>query len=482
MKIRHRLTIGYVGVSIAPYYAEKYKVREKAVAALKRYGDELGFDLVAIERPILSEADAAAAASELQESKIDLLMIQNAACSMGEQLYPFLDVAPRIGLWSVPDPSLEGEVQLSSFVSMNHYASVIKRYFRDRDMPFKWFYGNADSEQFRERFTVTARALRAAVNLEHTRIGWIGGISPGFVGMLFDETKLRERLGVQVESLDLEPVVKRAEAIEAGRVAQSVAEIKGAASGISVSDDSAFDRVTRFYLALHDVSEEMEFDGLAVQCWSTIQQLYNIAPCMAYSWLGSEHDMPVSCEGDVPGAISMHVLNLLSDRKGSSTLLDLAALDPERQAIQMWHCGVTPRHFANDDGIRWVDHVTLGRNGTDGPYGVAGDQVFAKQPVTLSYVSEDAEHILVVKSEVVDHPSAGFDGTRGWLSKTYLNGEPIDIWDLVNTFTVRGLQHHFAMGQGDVTRELMELAAWKKLQLVEPVPYADYLQWDGVNV
>jgi L-fucose isomerase-like protein len=481
MKIKHRLRIGYVGVSISPYFAEKYKVRETAVAALNQYSDELGFELIAIERPILSAEDAAAAARELQGKDIDFLLIQNAACSMGEQLYPLLDVAPRIGLWSIPDPSQDGEVQLSSLVSMNHYASVIKSYFSDREVPYKWFYGNPDSERFRERFTVTARALKAVTNLERTRIGWIGGISPGFVGMLFDEDKMRERLGVIVDELDLSDVVKRAESIESGRVAESVREIRGAAASITVSDDSAFDRVTRFYLALHDLSREMEYDALAVQCWSTIQQLYNIAPCMAYSWLGSEHDMPVSCEGDVLGAVSMHVLNLLSDRKGSSTLLDLAALDPERQSMMMWHCGVTPRHFANEDGIRWVDHVTLGRNGTDGPYGVAGDQVFAQQPVTLSYVNEDAGQILVVKSEVVDHPSPGFDGTRGWLSKTYLNGEPIDIWDLINTFTVRGLQHHFAMGQGDVTRELMELAAWKKMRLVEPVPYADYLQWDGVN-
>lgn len=481
MKIKHRPRIGYVGVSIPSYFGEKYKVRETAVSALKQYSDEFGFDLIAIERPILSDDDAAAAARELQDNKLDFLLIQNAACSMGDQLYPLLDAAPRIGLWSVPDPSQDGEVKLHSLVSMNHFASIIKRYFRGRDIPYKWFYGNPDSERFRERFAVTARALRAETNLERTRIGWIGGISPGFVGMLFDEATLRERLGVSVESLDLGDVVKRAEGMAPPRVADSVREIRGAATSISVSDESAFDRVTRFYLALHDMSDEMDFDALAVQCWSTIQELYNIAPCMAYSWLGSEHDMPVSCEGDVPGAISMHVLNLLSDRKGSSTLLDIAALDPERQSVLMWHCGVSPRHFANEDGIRWVDHVTLGRNAADGPYGVAGDQVFAPQPVTVGYVSEDAEQILVMKSEVIDHPSPGYDGTRGWLSKTYLNGKPIDIWDLINTFTVRGLQHHFAMSQGDVTRELMELAAWKKMRLVEPVPYADYLQRDGVN-
>ena len=39
--------------------------------------------------------------------------------------------------------------------------------------------------------------------------------------------------------------------------------------------------------------------------------------------------------------------------------------------------------------------------------------------------------------------------------------------DLVNTMTVRGHEHHFAVGQGDVTDELMEFAAWKGMRLIE---------------
>jgi len=180
---RHRPRIGYVGVSIAPYYAEKYRVRETAIDALQAQSDALGYDLVAISRPIHSGEDAEAAARELKDQRIDFLMIQNAACSAGEQLYPLLDVAPRVGLWSVPDPSFDGPVQLSSLVSMSHFASLIKTVVKDRDIPYKWFYGNPDSERFRERFAVTARALRAVVGLEQSRIGWIGGISPGFDGM-----------------------------------------------------------------------------------------------------------------------------------------------------------------------------------------------------------------------------------------------------------------------------------------------------------
>ena len=53
--------------------------------------------------------------------------------------------------------------------------------------------------------------------------------------------------------------------------------------------------------------------------------------------------------------------------------------------------------------------------------------------------------------------------------------------DLINTLTVRGHEHHFAVGQGDVTDELMEFAAWKGMRLIEQIPQANYLQLEGVN-
>ncbi len=78
----------------------------------------------------------------------------------------------------------------------------------------------------------------------------------------------------------------------------------------------------------------------------------------------------------------------------------------------MWHCGVSPRHFSNEDGIKWVDHTTLGRK-TDKKYGVAGDQVFAPQETTTTYISNNAERILVLNSSIFEHTNKGFDGTRG---------------------------------------------------------------------
>jgi L-arabinose isomerase len=432
---------------------------------------------------LASEGDSIRAANQLKDQAIDFLLIQNTAISVGEQLLPLVDVAPRIGLWSLPDPALEGEVQLHSLVALNEHASILKRFLRHRDIPFKWFYDHADSDMFQRRFRVTVRALTAVKNLENARVGWIGGVSPGFYNMMVDPRRLHARLGVTVGEHEMAELVRRAEAQDAAAVSTLGAQMRSAATEVTVSSSVAFDRVTRVYLALKEMAQEHGYDALAVQCWSKIQELYRIVPCMAYSWLGSEDGIAVSCEGDLQGAISMYLLNVLTGSDQSSTLLDMAALDPKTRMMMMFHCGVTPRHFANDDGIKWVDHVLLGRNSGDAPYGVAGDLVFAAQDdTTITYLGDDGASVLVLRASIVDHDLKGFDGTRGWFNRFELNKTEIDMWDLINTLTVRGHEHHFAVGIGDVTDELMEFAAWKKLRLVERVPYADYLQLDGVNV
>jgi L-arabinose isomerase len=478
---RHKLRVGFIGLSIKPYYSMELRQRERAITGLKALAQELDFELVPLSEEISSEADSIRAANFLRDQKLDFLLIQNSSCSMGEQLLPLVDVAPRLGLWSTPDPDLEGPIQIHSLVSMSQYASILKRYLRHEEHPYKWFHGHVESDDFQRRFRVTVRALTAVKNIEQARIGWIGGLSPGFHDMIIDERMLRSRLGVNVEQHELGELVARAKQYDSAPVRAQAAEIRGAASSVTVSSDEAFERVTRFYMALRDVVAERGYDALAVQCWTKAQEIYHMVPCMAFSWLGSDDGMAVSCEGDVQGAISMYLLNLLTGAQGSSTLLDMTALDLKNQQMLMWHCGVSPRHFANDDGIKWVDHTTLGRKGTDGPYGVAGDVLFAPQDSSVTYVGDDGSSLLVLRSAIVENEKKGFDGTRGWFAQFELNKDQIGLLDLINTLTVRGQEHHFAVGQGDVTSELMEFAAWKKMRLIERIPYVDYLQLEGVN-
>ena len=469
-----KFTIGYVATAITPYFSEEEKIREKSEAELKKIIGDYDAEIICYPETIFEKHQAISAANFLK-NKIDFLLIQTSSCSAGDQLYPLCEITKNIGLWAVPDPQKEGGVRLHSLVSTTHFLGIIKKNLKQKKIKTKWFYNFANTKEFQNKFLITLRSLIATKKIHQSKIGWIGGISPGFDNMMIDKNELNKNIGVTVEELTIKDIVNIAEKFDQEKINNEIQKIKNAASSISVSDENSFNKVTRVYFALKKVREENNWDALAVQCWSDFQNLYGIAPCMAYSWMGSEDGIAVSCEGDVQGACSMLLLNYLSGLEQSSTLLDLATFDEKSDAILMWHCGVTPRHFANKDGIKWVDHSTLGRK-TSESYGVAGDQVFAPQETTTTYLSNNGKQILVLNSTIFEHTNKGFDGTRGWFNEIYLNKNKISSKELVNIINIIGHEHHFAVGQGNFSSELIEFASWNSIGIVKNIPMVDYLR------
>ncbi len=476
-----KLKIGYAGVAFSTYYAEENDQYNRAIHGLEQLAQELDFELVPITYGLTEQHLVEQAAAELKAADIDFLLLESATCGSGDAIITLSKVAPRMGIWSTPDPEKEGGIQIHGVVMLNQYSSIIKRYLRHEPIDYKWFFGHVETDTFRNRFGITVRALKAIKAMSQARVGWIGGLSPGFYDMEFDAGKLKRRLGgAHVVSHELAELVSIAKGIDEKSATAVARDVTAAGSEVRVTSNSMV-KGSRVYLALKEICARHNYTSLAVECWPQFQAQYNVAPCMSYGWLGSEDGIAVSCEGDVMGALSMQLLNELTDAKGSSTLLDMTAMDFEADTMLMWHCGVSPRHFANADGIKWVDHPTLGRKMTDGPYGVTGDQVFGAQETSITYIGDSGETLLVMRSDIVERDVKGFDGTRGWFTQFELNQKPIEMWDLMNTIVVRGAEHHFAVGQGNVTNELMECAAWWKMRLIEEIPHKDYLQMEGVN-
>ena len=467
------LKIGFVGTAISPYYAEEQEVRKNSEVHLKKILENFDVELISFHKTIFSKDDSVEA-ENLLKNKVDFLLIQTSSCSSGEQLYPLCNISSKIGVWAVPDIEKEGGVKLHSLVSTSHYLGIIKKTLSKRKIKTKWFYNYADTDEFKNKFLITVKSLIAQKKLKQSRIGLIGGISPGFDNMIVDNDKIKQNIGTIIDEATILELVDKAKNFKQSIIDEEIKKIKNAATDITVSDDDSFNKVTRVYFALKQMREENNWDSLAVQCWSQFQELYGIAPCMAYGWMGSEDGIAVSCEGDVQGAISMLLLNYISNTEKSSTLLDLATFDREADAVLMWHCGVSPRHFANEDGIKWVDHSTLGRK-TEKKYGVAGDQVFQAQSSTTTYLGNNAERLLVLNSEIFNHTNKGYDGTRGWFKETKLNRLNISAENLINTLNMIGHEHHYAVGQGDHSKELLEFAAWNDLKLIDEIPLVDYI-------
>ena len=469
------VTIGYVPAHLASYFAVEYGVVERSLTQLEALVGAEGAELVAWEAPVETRAQAAEAAHFMRDRGVDLVLLQSASFAMGDVVLPFAEEGLRLGLWAVEEPLREGPILLNNFVSMNLHAGVLRSYLRDRSGAYKWFFGLNDHPWFAPRLRVTLSALRAIRRLEGARIGWVGGLAPSFVNLAFDERSLREALSIETASFDLGAVMAGAERIDGSEIAAVVAAMRAAGED-RVSNPEAVTKNAAVALALRDLAQKHELDALAVSDWPAFQEAMGIHPGMAFSWVDEVDGIPVASEGDVLGAATM--LLMRGATAGPAMLLDVNDVDVASDAVLTWHCGGSPLAMADDRGVRWTDHTTLGRKQADAaPIGAVADLQFRRGPVTLARLGDSGQGLFQLEGEVIDGPAPGFDGSRGWIGRLRDGGRSVSAGDFVNTILARGIDHHFVVAAGHAGSVLDEVAAWLDLDRQGIVPYADALQF-----
>jgi L-fucose isomerase-like protein len=465
-----RITIAYVPAHLPSYFAEEQGVFSSSLHILEQLAHELSFDLI-VQDPIVTRAEAKRTAEALESSEVDFVLLQNSTFVMGDVVLEFAHRNFRLGLWATEEPTKAGPILLNNFVSMNLNASTLTRYIRPT-VPFKWFYGS--QQWLKERLAVTVQALRAIKKLSQSKVALVGGIAPTFYNFVFDERKLKTTLGLEVISHDLGEIFTRSQQIRDDKLQATIKELTEAAGGRVELSERDLKVSASVYLALCDFAREHGYDALAVSDWPAFQSELKIHPGMAFSWLDEHDHIPVASEGDVLGAATMLMMNEVN--QGQSLLLDMNDIDEERDAVLMWHCGGSPLGFANDQGVRWKNHSTLGRKSDEPPMGAVADFIFRPQPITVTRLASDAEQLLILEANIIESPHEGYDGSRGWVSNFRLNHEGVNLADLVNTVMVEGLEHHFIVGSGHHANALSELANWLCLQAIKTTPYRPYLQ------
>jgi L-fucose isomerase-like protein len=441
---------------------------------MQSLADLFDFELVAVDEGIQSREEAERAAGQIKAAKVDFLLIQASSFSLGDVVLPLVDVGARLGLWFLPEPSFEGDIPLNSLTGFNLFSSIIRLHLKEQQIPFKWFFGQATAPRFRRRLEITVGALGALKRLSQTKIGLLGGAAPTFYNLDYDAASIAQRLGVQIEVCPLEEIFGRVESYSMAEVDEVVKGMAARAAEVQVTDEWMA-RTAQVYLAFRELAREGSYGALGVRCWPEFQsELGGLGPCAAVAWL-NETGLPASCEGDVPGAISMLAAHHIS--RVPVTMTDLVAFAEEEELIQMWHCGPSPASWADEAGQALTYHPTLDRaSPPDAPRsGVSSDLVFAPGPVTVARFSQDAGELMLLSAQVVEGPSRGYPGSRGWLGQLRMNYEPLSIADLIETMAYYGLEHHYPLARGDWTDTFSELAAWTGIHILDRIAYRDSL-------
>jgi len=474
-----KLKIALVGTSQLSFPGDKRERFKRSADALQITADKMDLDLYVYPDEVINEDDAIRAVKACEGHGTDFLLLQNTSFSAGRLAPVFARIRnARLGIWAIPEEAESGAVPFNSFCSMNMYKSIIGNYLREYDIPVKWFYGNTGDAVFDDRFTVTVRSLKAIKKLSAAKIALIGGIAPGFDDLYFDERKLLKRFdGMSFNRLhEFSEIKDRALSYKAQDLPGAMKILSEGSTGVHPKSYALLETNARVYLAYKDLIRENSYDALAISCWPKFQSEMRYSVCSVVAQLNDE-GIIASCEGDVLSAVSMLMLSAISGEQ--TTLMDLSDFDASDDTVLMWHCGPASRRFMGDKAF------SLGVNYHGLPHtegeelnscGVVRDMVFAPQHITVGRISGECDRILIAEGDFLGDVKPSFFGSRGWLGNLKLNQEEIGVMDFVNTILVRNYEHHYPIAPGDLTNELMEIAAWLKFAPVEKVCHKKYLQ------
>jgi L-fucose isomerase-like protein len=460
------LTIGLINASLPSYFPQRHGVFEAAREMLGQIAEDGGHRIAEATGIPMDAVQAGAAMAELKSAGADFVLLLHGGFTMGDVIREIARHDMPLGVWSTPEPTLTGDVQLNNFVSLNMSMSIVRGVRELNRNPVQWYLGGSDDAALIARLKQTLRALSARKALNGARIGVVGGLAPTFYNMEVSTDTLLRSLGVWVEHVDMHRMTDLMTAQMQADVAKERAEMSQAAEVRGVSDKQ-MDLTARAALALRQIAEGGGYDALAVSDWPALQENPGMHPGAAFSWLEEKDALPVASEGDVLGAVTQLAAKALTGRVGC--LLDMTSPDLRRDQILMWHGGGGPLHMAKDE-VAWINHPMIGRGTEEGPvFGAIADYEFAHGPVTLMRVARHGTAQFAIEAEVIEGPAAGFTGCRGWVGSFADGTGPRTATDVVTTVMEQGLEHHFVLVPGHEAQVFAEFGRWCGMATLEVI-------------
>ncbi|MHC4214112.1 MAG: L-fucose/L-arabinose isomerase family protein, partial [Planctomycetota bacterium] len=247
------------------------------------------------------------------------------------------------------------------------------------------------SAQFKKELDEFATVCRIVRGLDNVRFGAIGARTGAFNTVRFSE-KLLELSGIAVETIDLSEILGRVERLSDNDrgVKRKLNSINGYTSTKTIPAAGLL-RMAKFGYVVDRWIKEMELDGTAIQCWTSLEEFFGITPCTLMSMM-SEGLVPSACEVDVTGLLGMYILQLASGTP--SALLDWNNnYGNEPDKCVLFHCSNLPKSFFKSQKMDYQE-IIAGVIGKENSYGTIVGRI-APGPTTFCRTTTDDEAGLI---------------------------------------------------------------------------------------
>lgn len=312
---------------------------------------------------LYNRADESTVIKRFKDAGVDALFFPH--CNFGTE-----DMVARIAkaidkpvlLWGPRDEApLENGMRLrDTQCGMFATGKVLRRF----NVPFTYITNSAvDSKVFERGLKNFIGAANVVKRFKELRILQISTRPSDFWSVICNEGELLEKFGIQIHPVTLDDVKQRTLKVEKSdslELDDAIKYIKDTLDWSEVTDDHVR-RIASLKVAMKEMADETESSAIAIQCWSTLQDIIGIMPCLANAILTDEQ-IPVTCETDIHGAITSIMVQAATLNTTPTFFADITVRHPENPNGELlFHCGNFPvslseekkpklqRHFLFED-------------------------------------------------------------------------------------------------------------------------------------
>ena len=318
---------------------------------------------------------------------------------------------------------------------------------QESKIPVELLYSPPDNPDFIERVRRVTRTARAFSQVQHSRIGVIGGLFPNLISCRYDPNIVSSKLGTTLIPISFKEILNvirsRADGMNNFEHLQRKITVS---YKIDAADLNALEAGIQLHLALKQVALEQKLDGFATECWSGFPKELGLNPCMGFI----EDAYTLACEGDVMLCISLLLVRYLI---GTSAYVgDLYDLDLDG-ILTLIHCGAPASLASNrEETIVSKSQLALER----GFETVTCRPRLENGPVTLfRFYGWECDKLHMASGEVL-----GSEMSPNLTVKVKLKG---NRWD----FLAQCFGNHYIVVAGDIRDELKLLGKWLRITIFE---------------
>jgi len=355
-------------------------------------------------------------------------------------------------LWGVREPRVNGtRLSLNSMTGVNSLSNAMVSQGRR----FALLLGDPTEPELAEDMRRHLNALRIVRELKTLKIGLLGRHPDGFFFSGADPLELAA-IGPQLVELDLARMFRRAQEVTEAEMQPALQSVAGKVRGLEAIPADSVRKFAQMQTALLKEIRDQGISMVAVRCWPEFYTDFGAAACSTVSSL-IDAGIMASCEGDIHGAVTMHIQRQLA---GSAPYLgDLVHIDEAKDSGVFWHCGAGAFSLARPDtGARAGLHPNR-KLGFTLEFGLKAGRV------TVNRLGPDPSapgryRMLNLTGEALDEPQ------KFWGTSVEVGfGQPVR--PLFRTLMKQGWEPHYSLVYRDIRDEIRILCEWLDVRTID---------------